>query len=585
MDNAVEEEPTIEVEVGIVEVLEPTIEAVVIIVVVVEWAIAEEVTIVVVVGRVIAEEVSSEVIVAAVVGMEAVVEDVVAYLLVLVNLSICKRSPPQHGRCLLLTKQCSENVNTPMPDKTSHDLENAIVAKPRDLTSKDFPARPGYGTAGKAIILRANYFQLKTASTNKDLYRYNVSVMEKEGKKDKGDRGTSVGLSKPKTRRLMEMILESDLFRGKTWATDYSSIIVTTEKLSLGGAAYKGEIELRDANQPAFPAPQATDSTQIKEARRRRTQKFKIEASGTFDLTQLISYVQSKSPYLQSKDDMIQLLNIIIAKTPNTSTNVYTFAQNKFYPDGHSLMESHDLKGGLRALRGYYSSVRTATNRILVNLNVSSAAFYPPIPLVELIGRYREANHFANPPQQQQLIKLETFLRMLQVSTHYLKALDAEGHVIKGADGRPIVVHKTRTIVGFARTPRCGNAETVSFQYRDPNSPQATESTISVFDYFQNHHGITLQIPKIPVLNVGTISKPSYLPAELATVLPGQAVRRLLSGQQTADMITFAARAPHLNALSISGNGLSMMGLAPNLQADTVVSKNGVLMYSSDLLC
>ena len=66
------------------------------------------------------------------------------------------------------------------------------------------------------------------------------------------------------------------------------------------------------------------------------------------------------------------------------------------------------------------------------------------------------------------------------------------------------------------------------------------------------------------VVNVGTSPRPTYLPAEVCIVLPGQTLKRRLSPDQTAKMILFACRKPWENANSIIGDGKEMLGLKPS---------------------
>jgi hypothetical protein len=69
---------------------------------------------------------------------------------------------------------------------------------------------------------------------------------------------------------------------------------------------------------------------------------------------------------------------------------------------------------------------------------------------------------------------------------------------------------------------------------------------------------------RFPVVNVGTLDRPSYLPAEVCEVLPGQVIKRRLSPSQTQEMITFACRKPWQNAESIVGDGKMTLGLNPS---------------------
>jgi len=73
-----------------------------------------------------------------------------------------------------------------------------------------------------------------------------------------------------------------------------------------------------------------------------------------------------------------------------------------------------------------------------------------------------------------------------------------------------------------------------------------------------------------PVVNVGNREHPSYLPAEVCVVLPGQTIKRRLSPDQTQQMITFACRKPNQNGDSIVTDGKAVLGLNPQANAMTV---------------
>jgi len=57
-------------------------------------------------------------------------------------------------------------------------------------------------------------------------------------------------------------------------------------------------------------------------------------------------------------------------------------------------------------------------------------------------------------------------------------------------------------------------------------------------------HNITIADPSLPVVNVGTVANPSYLPLQVCNVQQGQVARGQISPKQTAEMIKFAVRSP-----------------------------------------
>jgi len=194
---------------------------------------------------------------------------------------------------------------------------------------------------------------------------------------------------------------------------------------------------------------------------------------------------------------------------------------------------------------------------------VVAGAFYKPIHLPIVV------NQFCNTPggpqryprPRQQLWLLERFLRLLKVETSYLKARKADGK----PDPSGKKIKKVKVIFCLARDFK--NAREATFKLEEENG---RSRMISVYDYFKQHHGLTLQFPDEPVLNVGNREKPVLLPMEVCTVMPGQAVRRMLSGNQTSNMITFAARSPNQNAHFVGTAGLKMFGLEAAEQANTV---------------
>lgn len=74
-----------------------------------------------------------------------------------------------------------------------------------------------------------------------------------------------------------------------------------------------------------------------------------------------------------------------------------------------------------------------------------------------------------------------------------------------------------------------------------------------------------------PVVNVGSVDRPSYLPAEVCTVIPGQVIKRRLSPDQTQRLITFACRKPWENGDSIISDGKATLGLNPSANPFLVI--------------
>lgn len=299
------------------------------------------------------------------------------------------------------------------------------------------PKRPGYGTLGKKIVLRVNWFHL-LPEPKQALYRYSVQIVPNE-------------TVRRKLRRVFALLLQDSTFASlkESVATDCRSTLISAKELNLGPQQRK-EIRIVYCEEGEEVRPNAT------------TYVIKIEKSRRIELSELLDYLASTSAdanYAQH-DETVQALNIVMARKPLMTPDVVQAGQNKWYPIGARAGVS-DLGGGLVALRGYYASVRTATLRIMANVNVCTGAFYKPGSLLELMREFREQNRDPMPHA------LDVFLRRLRVETRYLK------------NKKGVVTPKVKTISGLARRGGYGgNAESIKFECTELGG------TVSVAEYF-----------------------------------------------------------------------------------------------------
>lgn len=440
------------------------------------------------------------------------------------------------------------------------------------------PARPGYGTEGQSITVYANYVELLPPS-DLTLYSYDV---EKIAPEVVGKKRTQV------IRLLINESPELESYR-RDMVTDFKSTLISRKQLDLG--ENKKDIDV-------------TYKAEGEDEPKENARKYAVTVKYTKTLTvgDLMAFLTSTNPSVQydSKPEMIQGLNIFLKHWAKSNNNVATIGASKTFSMTGSA-EKQDLGGGLTALRGFFTSVRAATNRILVNINVSHGAFYNEGKLTALIDAYDPR------PDPGGWRRLEKFLKRVRVRTTHLKEK-------KNKKGE--VILRAKTICGLAKTsdgkgsdhpPRVqefgGGPSQVEFWLEDKSPAPAASSSvpgaepsqatskkkgkgkgakgkaeapatagpqppsagtgryISVYDHFKNTYNITCS-DNYPVVNVGTDKNPSYLPAEVCIVLSGQNAMAKLSGEQTRNMIKFAVRGPWLNAMSIVTDGLSTGGLS-----------------------
>ncbi|KAI0486973.1 ribonuclease H-like domain-containing protein [Xylaria cf. heliscus] len=481
-----------------------------------------------------------------------------------------------------------ENVPA-VPDPEVTRIENLVLSStPAAFASLSlrelFPTRPSYGTQGKSLVLRANYFTLDP-SLKLILYRYDWFVKDpqddksQDGEQPKGKKKKKgEELVGKRLGRVIELCLESPELAEfqHDIATDFRAILISTRDIEDQEitVSYRGEGEDE-------PRQRATQYTML-------LKKCK-KGSKTIHAVDLISYLKSTDLNAQydSRLDAVQALNILMNHHSKSSSAITSLGTSKSF----SLVnpEYYDLGGGLKAMRGFFTSVRAATARMLLNVNVSHAAFYNDVPLEELMKSFLSSN-------DNNLFRLAAFVKKLRVDVTYLHKKNKNG----------IITPRVKTIYGLAgqddgsrnsenrpRVKRYGaGAKEVEFWLngtggKSSSSPKkkAGEPTsaggryVSVYDYFLNTYRIKIQDLRIPVINVGSKEDPSYIPAQVCRVMPGQRANRHLSALQTTRMIDFAVRGPADNAQSIVSKGLSTAGISDNTSSQpsrfglTILSK------------
>jgi len=439
------------------------------------------------------------------------------------------------------------------------DLASTLAAASLDI---QLPPRPAYGKNGRPIVLYTNYFELKGIEADTVLYRYSVAIQEDNE------------LPRPKKKRLIELLLQTAPFAGLPIASDWVQILVTPKNVPFREqkrGSYK--LEWYPADGEALPSPTPDEPDRVKQARRRNTYTLLVEAIGTVSVRDLLSDLAQPTSNYPLKLETIQALNVIMAHGPSSERNIATAGGNKFYPFGnHPQVELANLGGGLQAARGYFGSVRTSVNCILFNLNVATGAFYRSGPLLDVM------TDFTPPPKNAfQHSKLAAFVRKLRFETNYIPAREKGEKSKKSGKGHSATVRKVHAIGDLSRFGQ--HAENVKF---DELGANGIVTKVTVKDYFFRKYGIRLAVPQAPLVNYGTLKEPKWIPAELCTILPGQLARRLLQGDQTSRMITFAARRPHENAESITTNGLQVTKINPIADGlNTAFSRFGIKVSSS----
>lgn len=432
------------------------------------------------------------------------------------------------------------------------DLSKAMASASLGVV---LPVRPAYGRLGRPIVLYTNYFELKGINPNTDLYRYSLSFQPDNA------------IPKAKKRRLVQLLLQSEPFKDLPIASDWAQILVTPKKIPIDGGKGSYTLEWYPPDGEPLPAPGPDETDSVKAARKKHTHKALVEELGTVSIKDLLDDISKPTPNYPLKLETIQALNVLMTHAPNSDSNIATAGGNKFYPFGsHPQVQFADLGSGLQALRGYSTSVRTSVNRLLVNVNVATGAFYKPGPLLNVMSEFTGGH----PPNNEfQYRKLAAFVKLLKFETNYLPDRKAKGKTKKKQ-------HVITNISSYGK-----NSTNITFEMLDKTGKR---TKTSIAEHFRKTYNITLSAAQAPAVNYGPKENPKWIPAELCTVLPGQLAKRLLLGPQTSEMIRFAARRPHQNAESITGHGLQVTKIKPMVNGLNVALKEFGIKVDPQLL-
>jgi hypothetical protein len=252
--------------------------------------------------------------------------------------------------------------------KLENDMVRGSLSSAMAASSLDFalPSRPAYGTAGRAIVLHTNFFELKAAKSDTHLYRYSLAFSD--------DR-----MRRPIKKRLIEILLNMPPFSQAKVASDWTQKLVSTDKIPLDEDGQKYAVILYPKGGDPYPPPTPDEDSRLTKAREKHTYQIMVQELGTVSLAELVRDISQPTFNYPLKPETIEALNIVMMHGPSSQLGITTASGNVFYPFGsHPQAERAELGDGLQAYRGYFTSVRTTVSRLLVNVNVATGAFYKP---------------------------------------------------------------------------------------------------------------------------------------------------------------------------------------------------------------
>lgn len=399
------------------------------------------------------------------------------------------------------------------------------------------PRRPAYGTTGTPVVLWANYFSMEIKSQT--LFKYALKV-NRSGSDD-----AVVGklLRTIVQKALQQVALQNPKNR---IVSEYKAKVVSQGKLTL---------------------PPGGGPVLVVHKGRKRPEEYQVTFSPAEDidigklmqwLTTMDDRLDDIVPKFPKFESTIDAIGIIMGHYARSSARVVSLGASsaKFFPsEANNLRELSQLSALRNVVRGYFSSARPATGRLLLNVNVTHSTFHRSGNAMELIRA------------------LLNECRVRDLRSPSLRAASRKIARIKfevtvfDEKGKECGVTE-RSILELSRT----TASTTTFRLDEKKDSSSAEKwadgtpirygeTISVAEYYRKRFKKTVD-DRLPLIVSGTSRKKLYFPSDFCRILPDQCAVGKLSAGEASAMVNFACRAPALNAESIVNVGANMLGIS-----------------------
>ncbi|KAI7905151.1 Piwi domain-containing protein [Cokeromyces recurvatus] len=352
--------------------------------------------------------------------------------------------------------------------------------------------RPGIGKSGKAVRVRANFFEV-TSFPSQNIHHYDFTIDIPK---------TSLEFSR-KVWNAFETTNANKIFGGAKAIFDGRKNVFSPKLLKLGESqAGQFEVQLPEISSKKNP--------------KSNTVIICIKKVGEVNMEELNLFLKGKAACSNNCLMAIMVLDVLIRHVPLT---IYTTVGRSFYTPN----DKRSLPNGAEVWQGYYQSARPTVEKMMINLDVSATAFYEPGSLPEVITKIlgrRSIDDFRRGMSVYDIKKLGKILKLLKIRVTH-----------RGEHNR------NYTICSLTPT----SADQTKFVYDDGDE-------ISVAAYFSQRYNKRLHYPFLPCVVVG---KNSFFPMEVCVVVQGQRINKKLNEKQTAEMIKFTCQKPDVRANKI----------------------------------
>ncbi|KAK7280055.1 hypothetical protein RJT34_25117 [Clitoria ternatea] len=363
----------------------------------------------------------------------------------------------------------------------SGDIDRGFPTSSKSLS---FARRPGYGQVGTKCIVKANHFFAELP--DKDLNQYDVTITPEV---------SSRTVNRSIIAELVRLYKESDLGM-RLPAYDGRKSLYTAGQLPFARREFK--IKLLD------------EEDGVNGPKREREYRVVIKFVARANLHHLGQFLAGKRA--DGPQEALQILDIVLREL--SSKRYCPIGRSFFSPD---IRTPQRLGEGLESWCGFYQSIRPTQMGLSLNIDMASAAFIEPLPVVEFVGQLLGKDVLSRPLSDADRIKIKKALRGVKVEVTH------RGSVRRKYRVSGLTSQTTRELV----------------------FPVDENSTMkSVVEYFQEMYGFTIQHTHLPCLQVGNQKKANYLPMEACKIVEGQRYTKRLNEKQITALLKVTCQRP-----------------------------------------
>ncbi|KAH9942807.1 Piwi-domain-containing protein [Amylocystis lapponica] len=263
------------------------------------------------------------------------------------------------------------------PDERLSTSDNLVAAFKRMDLGPEMPLRPGWGTLGRPITVRSNFFAIKGLKGT--IFDYEVAMSPKEQASRAG--------RKARVFELLEQNPQFAAYKGHV-AHDGSARLVSARKLP----------------QPLSIAVQFYEEGQT--GPREDAMVITVDIKLTRELN-----TATLTPYLNGEPDhrsddtlpLVSALNLVLQRHAS-KTGVRAGRNRYFFPT----LQRFPLGLGLETWKGFFMSVRPTYKQLMVNINVCMTAFYVPGNLADAMMAFNRESSGGMPRSFAEKLKIQT---------------------------------------------------------------------------------------------------------------------------------------------------------------------------------